>query len=223
MRQEVNDDGQALPLDRCFMLREGSDVTLVTWGAMTVETLRAAERARQARASSAEVIDLATLRPIDFETILESVAKTGRLVIVHEAARNVGRRRRDRRHRRRARPLRSAGAHPARHRLRHHHAAVQARARLHPERRSASSTRCALTLAGLEDRHEHIQASGFGRGLGRGRDPRMARQVGDHIGSISRCSRWRPRKRWSRYPALQRHGDRAARRGRRHRRRPARR
>ena len=41
MRQEVSDDGHALPLDRCFILREGGDVTLVTWGAMTLETLRA--------------------------------------------------------------------------------------------------------------------------------------------------------------------------------------
>ncbi len=89
MRQEVTDDGRALPLDRCFILREGSDVTLVTWGAMTVETLRAAAEL-DARGVSAEVIDLATLSPIDSEAILASVAKTGRLVIVHEAARNVG-------------------------------------------------------------------------------------------------------------------------------------
>ena len=89
MRQEVSDDGRALPLDRCFILREGSDVTMVSWGAMTVETLRAAAELDK-RGISAEVIDLATLSPIDIETILDSVAKTGRLVIVHEAARNVG-------------------------------------------------------------------------------------------------------------------------------------
>jgi 2-oxoisovalerate dehydrogenase E1 component beta subunit len=89
MRQEVNDDGQALPLDSCFILREGGDVTIVTWGAMTMETLRAGAELDQ-RGISAEVIDLATLSPIDIETILASVAKTGRLVIVHEAARNVG-------------------------------------------------------------------------------------------------------------------------------------
>jgi pyruvate dehydrogenase E1 component beta subunit len=89
MRQEVSDDGRALPLDRCFILREGGDVTLVTWGAMTVETLRAAALL-EAQGISAEVIDLATLSPIDSEAILASVAKTGRLVIVHEAARNVG-------------------------------------------------------------------------------------------------------------------------------------
>ncbi|MBX5462732.1 MAG: alpha-ketoacid dehydrogenase subunit beta [Steroidobacteraceae bacterium] len=89
VRQEVADDGQALPLDVCFRLREGTDVTIVTWGAMTFEVMRAAE-ALQKEGVSCEVIDLATLSPIDHDTILESVAKTGRLVIVHEAARNCG-------------------------------------------------------------------------------------------------------------------------------------
>jgi pyruvate dehydrogenase E1 component beta subunit len=89
VRQEVGDDGRALPLDACFVLREGTDVTIVTWGAMTADVLRAAlDLAKDG--VSAEVIDLATLSPIDGDTILESVAKTGRLVIVHEAARNVG-------------------------------------------------------------------------------------------------------------------------------------
>jgi pyruvate dehydrogenase E1 component beta subunit len=89
MRQDVVDDGRALPLDRCFILREGSDVTIVSWGAMTLESLRAAAEL-DALGIDAEVIDLATISPIDSETILASVARTGRLVIVHEAARNVG-------------------------------------------------------------------------------------------------------------------------------------
>jgi len=89
LKQELADDGQALPLDVCFKLREGSDVTLVTWGAMTVETLRAAEQL-EGGGVSCEVIDVATLSPIDHDSILESVAKTGRLVIVHEAPRNCG-------------------------------------------------------------------------------------------------------------------------------------
>lgn len=89
LRQEVSDDGTALPLDVCFTLREGEDVTLVTWGAMTLEVLRAAADL-ETQGISAEVIDLATLSPIDIDTILASVAKTGRLVIVHEAARNLG-------------------------------------------------------------------------------------------------------------------------------------
>jgi pyruvate dehydrogenase E1 component beta subunit len=89
LKQEVADDGQALALDVCFRLREGTDVTLVTWGAMTLETLRAAEQL-DSGGVSCEVIDVATLSPIDHDTILESVAKTGRLVIVHEAPRNCG-------------------------------------------------------------------------------------------------------------------------------------
>jgi pyruvate dehydrogenase E1 component beta subunit len=89
VRQEVADDGQAMPLDVCYILREGTDVTIVTWGAMTFETMRAADQLAKENIN-AEVIDLATLSPIDHDTILESVAKTGRLVVVHEAARNVG-------------------------------------------------------------------------------------------------------------------------------------
>src|SRR6478752_2806696 len=57
VRQEVADDGTALPLDLCFRLREGSDVTLVTWGAMTFEVLRAADQL-QKDGVSCEVIDL---------------------------------------------------------------------------------------------------------------------------------------------------------------------
>ncbi len=87
VKQEVADDGVALPLDVSYILREGDDVTIVTWGAMTVDVLQAVEQLAT-RGVSAEVIDLATISPIDSETILASVAKTGRLVIVHEAARN---------------------------------------------------------------------------------------------------------------------------------------
>lgn len=88
-RQEVVDDGEALPLDVCFTLRSGSDLTLVSWGAMLHETQAAAD-ALAAEGISAEVIDVATLKPLDMPTILESVARTGRCVIVHEAARTAG-------------------------------------------------------------------------------------------------------------------------------------
>jgi 2-oxoisovalerate dehydrogenase E1 component beta subunit len=89
VRQEVEDDGKALPLDTAFVLREGRDLTLVTWGAMTKETLAAAETLA-AEAVSAEVIDVATVKPLDEGTILASVEKTGRCVIVHEAALTCG-------------------------------------------------------------------------------------------------------------------------------------
>lgn len=88
-RQEVADDGAALPLDVCFTLRAGSDVTLVSWGASLHETLAAADALAQ-DGISAEVIDVATLKPLDMATILESVARTGRCVIVHEAPRTAG-------------------------------------------------------------------------------------------------------------------------------------
>ena len=88
-KQSVEDNGKALPLDVCYILREGEDVTLVTWGAMTFETMKAAKQLDE-EGISCEVIDLATVSPIDYDTILESVEKTGRLVIIHEAARSGG-------------------------------------------------------------------------------------------------------------------------------------
>jgi len=88
-KDEVQDTGEALPLDVAFILKEGRDVTLISWGAMVKETLAAAE-ALNADGISAEVIDLATLKPYDEETVLGSVAKTGRCVVVHEAARTGG-------------------------------------------------------------------------------------------------------------------------------------
>lgn len=88
-KQEVEDNGKALPLDVCYILREGTDITIVTWGAMTFETLKAVDQLAKTGVSC-EVIDLATISPVDFDTILESVEKTGRLVIAHEAARTCG-------------------------------------------------------------------------------------------------------------------------------------
>ena len=83
-KEEIADDGAALPLDRCFVLREGRDVTLVAWGAMIAEVLTAADRLAD-EGVSAEVIDVATLKSLDMDAILDSVSRTGRCVIVHEA------------------------------------------------------------------------------------------------------------------------------------------
>ncbi len=84
LQEEVADDGIALPLDQSFVLREGTDLTMVTWGAMTLDVLDAAATLDD-EGISAEVVDVATLRPLDAPTILASVEKTGRCVIVHEA------------------------------------------------------------------------------------------------------------------------------------------
>lgn len=89
VKQNVANDGIALPLDTCFVEREGTDITLVSWGAMMHETKLAAKALEQ-QGISAEVIDVACIKPLDMKTILESVEKTGRCVIVHEAARSGG-------------------------------------------------------------------------------------------------------------------------------------
>ncbi|HYX66480.1 MAG TPA: alpha-ketoacid dehydrogenase subunit beta [Burkholderiales bacterium] len=85
-REAVSDDGAPLALDEAFVVREGTDVTLVAWGAMVHEALAAADDLA-AEGVFAEVIDLATLKPIDLDTVLGSVAKTARCVVVSEAAR----------------------------------------------------------------------------------------------------------------------------------------
>jgi len=88
-KEEVEDNGEDLPLDVCFVLRDGSDITLVTWGSMVKETLEAADKLAE-QGISAEVIDVATVSPLDMDTIIESVEKTGRCIIIHEAARSCG-------------------------------------------------------------------------------------------------------------------------------------
>ncbi len=85
VKQNVPDNGEALPLDTCFILQEGTDITLVTWGAMVHETMLAANQLAES-GISAEVIDVATIKPLDIETIINSVEKTGRCVIIQEAA-----------------------------------------------------------------------------------------------------------------------------------------
>lgn len=87
--QVVVDDGQRLPLDSCFTLREGQDITLISWGGSVHETLQAAAQLEQ-RGVSVEVIDVACVKPLDLDTLEASVRKTGRAVIIHEAPRSCG-------------------------------------------------------------------------------------------------------------------------------------
>lgn len=88
-KEEVPDNGEAMTLDVCHTLREGSDVTLVAWGPMIPETLAAADDLAE-HGVSAEVVDVATLKPLDMDTILSSVGRTGRCVVVTEAPRTCG-------------------------------------------------------------------------------------------------------------------------------------
>lgn len=89
VKSEVVDNGEALPLDSCFTLRKGRDITLVTWGACVVESLQAAQTL-SSQGIEAEVIDLASIKPLDMATIFQSLEKTGRLLVVHEASRSGG-------------------------------------------------------------------------------------------------------------------------------------
>lgn len=89
IRQEVEDNGEGLPLDKAFITRPGTDVTLITWGASALETWNAAGELAE-EGIDCEVMDLATVSPMDKETILDSVGRTGRAVIVHEAALSGG-------------------------------------------------------------------------------------------------------------------------------------
>lgn len=89
VKQPVEDDGKALPLGKCFLLQEGSDVTLISWGASIFETQQAAKKLLL-EGVTCEIIDVATIKPLDIETILASINKTGRCVIVHEGAKTGG-------------------------------------------------------------------------------------------------------------------------------------
>lgn len=89
IKQDVPNNGQALPLDKCFTIKSGDDVTLIAWGAMLKETIEAAD-ILQNEGVSAEIIDLATISPIDMETIICSVERTKRCVIISEAPRTCG-------------------------------------------------------------------------------------------------------------------------------------
>ncbi len=86
---EVDGDAGPADLDRAAVLREGADVTLAAWGASVWRALEAAEQLEGA-GISAEVVDLRTLRPLDSNTVLSSVAKTHRVVLVDESWRTCG-------------------------------------------------------------------------------------------------------------------------------------
>ena len=108
-KEEVEDNGDGLPLDICFVLREGSDVTLVSWGAMVPGN---AGRGRQARCEgfSAEVIDVATLKPLDLRHDPRFGRQDRALRDRPRGAAHRGVRRGDRGRRRRARPDLAASA-----------------------------------------------------------------------------------------------------------------
>jgi 2-oxoisovalerate dehydrogenase E1 component beta subunit len=86
---EVSEGDYTVPLSQAAVTREGSHVTVIAWGAMLYEALEAASQAAS-QGIECEVIDLRTLWPLDIDTIVASVKKTGRVVVVHEAPRTCG-------------------------------------------------------------------------------------------------------------------------------------
>jgi 2-oxoisovalerate dehydrogenase E1 component beta subunit len=86
---DVPDGDYAVPLSKAHVAREGEHVTVLAWGAMLHEALAAADQAAE-KGVRCEVVDLRTLWPVDVETIVESIKKTGRLVVVHEAPKTCG-------------------------------------------------------------------------------------------------------------------------------------
>lgn len=89
-RGEVPEGDYTIPIGEAATVVEGDDVTVITYGAMVQTVTQAVEKAESEDGVSAEVIDLRTLMPYDIETVLASVRKTGRAVIVHEAPRTCG-------------------------------------------------------------------------------------------------------------------------------------
>jgi 2-oxoisovalerate dehydrogenase E1 component len=89
-KMEVPEEEYRIPIGKAKVAREGTDVTIVSFGAMMVHTLQAADALQSQASVSAEVVDLRTISPLDFNTVLSSVRKTGRLVVVHEAPRTLG-------------------------------------------------------------------------------------------------------------------------------------
>jgi len=88
-RQEVPEEEYTIPLGKADVKREGTDLSIITYGAMVHESLKAAEELEK-EGLSVEVVDLRTISPLDIETIIASVEKTGRAIVVQEAQKQAG-------------------------------------------------------------------------------------------------------------------------------------
>jgi pyruvate dehydrogenase E1 component beta subunit len=90
IRMEVPEEAYTVPLDKANVVREGKDLTVIAYGAMVHTALKAADELAKQHGVSAEVIDLRSLNPIDIDTIVASIKKTHRAVVVQEAQRSAG-------------------------------------------------------------------------------------------------------------------------------------
>lgn len=89
-KEEVPDEPETMEIGKAQIVREGRDVTIISYGASMRPVLEAAEELEEEHQIDAELVDLLSLVPMDTQTITESVKKTGRCVVVHEAPRNCG-------------------------------------------------------------------------------------------------------------------------------------
>jgi len=89
IREEVPEGEYTIPLSKARLVQEGRDVTVIAWGAMVREALNAAEQMKADKVD-VEIIDLRTISPMDVEAVVNSIRKTGRGVIVHEAPKTCG-------------------------------------------------------------------------------------------------------------------------------------
>jgi pyruvate dehydrogenase E1 component beta subunit len=89
-REEVPEEEETMEIGKSQVVREGKDLTMISYGAMMRPTLEAAEVLKEKEGVDAEVIDLLTISPLDDEPFVKSIGKTGRAVIVHEAPRSFG-------------------------------------------------------------------------------------------------------------------------------------
>lgn len=89
-KEEVPDEPETMPIGKAEVVREGNDITLISYGAMMRPTLEAADDLAESDSASVEVVDLLTVSPLDTESIAGSVSKTGRAVVIHEGPRKCG-------------------------------------------------------------------------------------------------------------------------------------
>ena len=89
-KEDVPEEPEIISIGKAKVAREGKNITLIAYGAMMRPTLEAAEDLADNDGISAEVVDLLTVSPLDTETIIQSVSKTGRCVVIHEGPRTCG-------------------------------------------------------------------------------------------------------------------------------------
>lgn len=88
-KQEIPEEAYEIPIGKAKIVQEGEDITIVTWGAMVRDVQKAAEIVKE-KGINPEIIDLRTIAPMDRESFVESVKKTGRVLVVHEAPKTLG-------------------------------------------------------------------------------------------------------------------------------------